>query len=83
MRMPRKAQHARLYQAVPRFMREIREAAGLTQRELGRRLGKPQSWVHNCETADRRVDVTEFIAWCSACEVKPVTGLRRLLERIR
>jgi hypothetical protein len=27
--------------------------AGLTQRALGKRLGKPQSWVFNCETANR------------------------------
>jgi hypothetical protein len=35
------------------------EEADLTQRQL---LKKPQSWVHNCETANRRVDLTEFIA---------------------
>jgi hypothetical protein len=36
-----------------------------------RRLGKPQSWVFNCETANRRVDVTEFAAWARACGADP------------
>ncbi len=56
------------------------EEAGLTQRDLGELLKKPQSWIHNCETANRRVDVTEFIAWCGACEVEPEVGFRRVLR---
>jgi hypothetical protein len=47
---------------------------------LGDRLGKPQSWVYNCETAYRRVDVTEFVDWAHACEADPVAALRRLLK---
>ena len=45
---------------------DLREKAGLTQRDLGKRLKKPQSWVYNCETGNRRVDVTEFIVWARA-----------------
>ena len=78
-----KAQHARRYKALPPFLRSLREEAGLTQRDLGERLGKPQSWVHNCETANRRVDVTEFIAWCGACGVKPHDGLTQFLKLSR
>ena len=59
----------------------MREKAGFTQRDLGELLGKPQSWVHNCETANRRVDVAEFVAWCEACGVKPQRGLTRFLSR--
>ena len=73
--MPTKGQHARRYKALPPFLRDMREGAGLTQRELGDRIGKPQSWVHNCETANRRVDLSEFIAWCEACGVTPQKGL--------
>jgi len=75
-----KAQHARRYQALPPFLRSLREGAGLTQRDLAQRLEKPQSWVHNCETANRRVDVTEFIAWCEACGVKPKDAFARVLR---
>ena len=65
---------------IRRMSREVREEAGLTQRDLGALLKKPQSWVYNCETSNRRVDVTEFIAWCEACEVKPEVGLRRIMK---
>ena len=80
--MSPKAQQAKSYQALPSFLRDIRETASLTQREVGRRLGKPQSWVHNCETGNRRVDITEFILWCKACEAKPENAFKHLLEEV-
>ena len=78
--MPSKAQHARRYKALPPLLRRMREEAGLTQREMGRLLGKPQSWVYNCESANRRVDVAEFVCWCKACGLKAQDGLKRFLK---
>jgi transcriptional regulator with XRE-family HTH domain len=78
--MATKSQHATLYQRLPQFLRALREEAGLTQRELGKRLRKPQSWVYNCETANRRVDVTEFIAWAKACSVDEQDAFARFLQ---
>ena len=78
--MPTKTQHTRRYKVLPPFLKEIRKNAGLTQRALGALLGRPQSWVYNCETSNRRVDVTEFISWSEACGVKPQTALLRLVR---
>ena len=78
--MATKAQHGPPYQRLPGFLRALREEAGLTQRELGKRLVKPQSWVYNCETANRRVDLTEFIAWAIACDADPRSVFARFLE---
>jgi hypothetical protein len=52
------------------------------QREIGERLKKPQSWVYNCETSNRRVDITEFVAWCGACDVDPVKAFQQLLDEL-
>jgi hypothetical protein len=49
-------------------------------RPLGERLDKPQSWVHNCEVGNRRVDVSEFAAWATACGVEPATAFARFLR---
>jgi hypothetical protein len=78
--MATKSQHAASYQKVPGFLRAIREEAGLTQRALGERLKKPQSWVYNCEISNRRVDITEFVAWVRACGLEPTAAFRRLLH---
>ena len=78
--MATKSQHASAYRPLPGFLRSLREAAGLTQRDLGKRLRKPQSWIYNCEAANRRVDVTEFIAWAVACDTDPRAAFARLLD---
>ena len=78
-----KAQHAPEYREVPRLLRRIREQAGLTQRGLGARLRRPQSWIYNCETANRRIDVTEFARWARACGVDPVDAFAQVLGETR
>lgn len=75
-----KAQHSTEYQPVMELLRALREEAELTQRDLGKALGKPQSWVHNCEVGNRRVDVAEFVAWAKACGADPATAFARFLE---
>lgn len=79
--MATKSQHASAYRRLPPFLRELRERAGFTQRELGKKLKKPQSWIFNCETANRRVDVAEFVAWVAACDVDPQVAFAQFLDR--
>jgi len=52
-------------------LRQWREAAGFTQRELAAQLGRPPSYVAKCEQAERRVDVLEFVDWCRATGREP------------
>jgi transcriptional regulator with XRE-family HTH domain len=78
--MATKAQHSIKYRLLPGFLRELRVNAGLTQRQIGKVLHKPQSYVHNCETANRRVDITEFVAWSKACGENPKIAFSKLLK---
>ncbi len=71
-----------MYRVLPGFLRQMREDAKLTQRDIGQLLTKPQSYIYNCETANRRVDITEFIAWCNACEIDPKKAFSRLLKEL-
>ena len=77
-----KAQQSLKYRVLPSFLREMRENADLTQRELGKRLNKPQSYIYNCETANRRVDITEFILWVKACDLDPKKAFNKLLKEL-
>lgn len=78
--MARKAQHHDEYAPVPPLLRQLRDDAAITQRELASRLRRPQSWVHNCETGDRRVDLAEFVSWARACGRSPRVAVERYLR---
>ena len=80
--MATKSQHNKQYRVLPGYLRQLREDAGLTQREIGKKLKKPQSYVYNCETANRRVDITEFVAWSKACDLDPKKAFARLLKEL-
>jgi len=66
------------YRKVPEYLRLIRAKAGLTQRQVARRLRKNQWWVARCETGSRRVDVAEWVEFCRACGVDPKQALDEL-----
>lgn len=64
-------------------MRAAREAAGVTQGELARRLGKPQSFVSKAEMGERRLDVVEFLHFMRAIEGEPHALLRDIEREYR
>jgi transcriptional regulator with XRE-family HTH domain len=68
-----------MYRVLPAFLKEMREKANLTQRELGKLINKPHSYIYNCETSNRRVDITEFVLWSKACGVDPKKAVAKLL----
>ncbi|MGH3426734.1 MAG: helix-turn-helix domain-containing protein [Mycobacteriales bacterium] len=60
------------YRGVTDALAALRRDAGVTQRELSLRLGKPQAWVSNVERGSRRIDVVEFFAIVAALGADPV-----------
>ena len=66
------------YQAAVRVLVAARQAAGLTQRELAARIGRPYTVVANIERGERQIDVVEFVAIARALGV----GELELMERV-
>jgi len=60
------------------LLKQARLEAGVTQDELARRLGRPQSFISKCESGERRVDVVEFLAFCRALGVEAAKMLREI-----
>jgi transcriptional regulator with XRE-family HTH domain len=48
-----------------------RKAAGLTQRDVALRLGKPPSFVGKVESIERNLSILEFLEWGAALEISP------------
>jgi len=59
-----------------------RRSAGLTQVQLSRRLGKPQSFISNIETGVRRIDVIEFYAIARALGLEPEALFGDLVSKL-
>lgn len=60
-RKGRAAQHQALYDRFIEKLIAAREEAGLTQREVAARMGRPHSFLSKCETGERSVEVFELI----------------------
>jgi transcriptional regulator with XRE-family HTH domain len=55
--------YSREYKAFLGRLREARKAAAMTQAQVARALGRPQSFVSRSESGQRRVDVVELAAF--------------------
>jgi len=66
-----KSLHLPEWHAFLSVLRERRRAAGITQTNLARLLGRPQSFVTKVERGERRLDVVEFCAWAKALGISP------------
>ncbi len=49
------------YAKLAEILKGARKYSGISQAELGRRLGRPQSFVAKYESCQRKVDVIEYL----------------------
>jgi hypothetical protein len=75
--MPR-SQHSARYKKFCALLEGARQSKGLTQAEVARRLGKPQSFIAKYEAGERRLDVVEFLEVAEAIGVPMLKILRGL-----
>ena len=69
------------HKLVGRHLAEARERANITQQELAKRLGKPQSFVSAYECGQRRIDILEFLRISEALRADPRQIFASILER--
>lgn len=61
---------------------ETRKAAGMTQTDLAKKVGKDQTFISLIERGQRRVDVLEFVALAKAMGQDPVEFLAEVVGRL-
>ncbi|MBV6486908.1 MAG: hypothetical protein GHHEDOFH_00845 [Pseudorhodoplanes sp.] len=71
----RSAEHARFLE----LLIQARRKAGLTQQQLAKKLGRPQSFVAKYENGERRIDIIEFTTIARAIGADPVGLYSRFL----
>ena len=70
------------YRAAITTIVEERTAAGVSQRELARRLGKPPSYVNKIELLERRMDILEFVLIAEALESDPADLFSKVVKAV-
>jgi transcriptional regulator with XRE-family HTH domain len=70
------------YAVVVQVLKDAREAAGLSQAELAKRLGKPPSYVAKVELRERRVDIVEFVEFLGAADASTLDAFTIVLDAI-
>ncbi len=66
------------YGVLLRLLREAREAAGLTQVQLAKKLRQSQSFVSKVERGDRRLDLIQLRTICQAIDLTLPAFVERL-----
>ena len=66
------------YQMVIKALREARVAGHITQEELGKALGRPQSFIAKVENGERRLDIVEFVHLCRLVGIDPASIFNKL-----
>ena len=72
--------HSRQSKLIRESLKRIREKAGLSQRELCRRLGREHTFISKCELGERRIDIAEFFWICKACNASPKKETENLIK---
>ena len=63
------------YQKLLEWLKSARNKQGLSMRDLAVKLDEPHSFVGKIETAERRLDVREYVEYCKALKLDPLEGI--------
>jgi ribosome-binding protein aMBF1 (putative translation factor) len=75
--------HDPAHEAIRALLRKARAEAGLTQAELAKRLGLPQSFVSKYESGERRLDVVELRRVCGVFGLRLEDFVRRWEQSLK
>jgi transcriptional regulator with XRE-family HTH domain len=70
----------RQHKIVGACLADARRRASLTQQELAKRLGKPQSFISDYERGQRRIDLMEFLAIARGLDADPQEIFRAIAQ---
>jgi transcriptional regulator with XRE-family HTH domain len=76
----KRRRYSRSYNELRALLREARQGAGLTQRELSAKLKRDKNFVQLVESGERALDVIEFLRYAKTLGCDPRELLGKLLK---
>ncbi len=71
------------YRTLLRLLRTARQEAGITQEQIARKLSATQSSIGKIERGERRIDIIELRAFCSALGIDFLSFIEAFEREIR
>lgn len=69
--MTKKSVNSKKYHKIIELLVNERLRKNMTQNDIARLLGKPQSYIAKYESCTRRLDIVEFMDICAALKLRP------------
>ncbi len=69
------------YQELTNWLKAERLARGLSVRELALIIDEPFQFISKIETAQRKLNVYEYVQYCEALGLNPSDGLKILTKK--
>lgn len=71
------------YEKLRTWMKEQRDARGLSLRDVAEAMGRHHSVVGKMEQDRRKIEILEFVRYCQVLGVDPHEGLDVLVKSLR
>lgn len=78
-----KSIHRNAYLAVVSFIVDARKMRNVTQIQLAKKVGKPQSYISKIETGERRIDIIELFDIMDGLGIPHDTFLPILYSKVK
>ncbi|MCE9499089.1 MAG: helix-turn-helix domain-containing protein [Leptospira sp.] len=72
--------YTKQYKFLQEYLKKARKKSKLTQVEVSKKIGKPQSFLSKIESGDRRIDLVEFSELAEIYKKIPVEFYFRFLK---
>lgn len=69
------------YQDLINWLKQGRLAKGLSVRDLALLIDEPFQFISKIETAQRKLNIHEYIQYCEALNLDPVEGIALLSQK--
>lgn len=71
------------YQKLLSWLKEERLSRGLSIRDLALVIDEPFQFISKIETAQRKLNIHEYVQYCEALNLDPLKGLEILSKKIK
>jgi transcriptional regulator with XRE-family HTH domain len=81
--MSTKTIYTREYRILLRILRSKRQQKRISQEDLAKKLGVPQSFISKIERGERRIDVIDLFRYCEVLNIELVQFIKELIKEIK